>query len=154
MVLFPKLKFEYDRHKCLFFINSVTYLYYILINLYIALNRGTRVVEINTCIQRVASWWECGCRIISNGLVREARNRKKVGAYGGPARYQLDAYVSMQKWVGVEIRQFGWYRRSWSFCPLVGIKAFFILYFGYTARCYDIKLIKFKRGENCDNSWL
>ena len=60
------------------------------------LNRGTRVVEIITCIQRVAGWWECGCKLISNGLVREARNLKRVGAYGGPARYQLDAYDGMQ----------------------------------------------------------
>ena len=50
-------------------------------------------------------------KVIPNGLAREARNRKKVGVYGGPARYQLGAYVCMQKERTI-FRQFGWYRRS------------------------------------------
>lgn len=49
------------------------------------------------CIQRAATWCECGCKVIPNGLAREARNRKRVGAYGCPARYQEDAYDGMQK---------------------------------------------------------
>jgi hypothetical protein len=35
-------------------------------------------------------------KIILNGLVREARNHEKVGAYGDPARYQGGVYVSIQ----------------------------------------------------------
>lgn len=51
----------------------------------------------NNHLHSESRWrWEYGCKLILNGLAREARNRKRVGAYGGPARYQLGAYVGMQ----------------------------------------------------------
>lgn len=40
--------------------------------------------------------------IVLNGLAREARNLQRVGAYGYSARYQENAYVSMQnKWARI-----------------------------------------------------
>ncbi|MDF2543171.1 MAG: hypothetical protein K0S47_2889 [Herbinix sp.] len=36
-------------------------------------------------------------KVILNGLVREARNHSRVGAYGNPVRYQWGAYDGMQK---------------------------------------------------------
>jgi len=51
-----------------------------------------------------------------NGLAREIRNLERVGVYGGPARYQLGVYVSIQfEWV--YLHQSGWYRRSKAFVP-------------------------------------
>ena len=35
-------------------------------------------------------------KVIPNGLAREARNRTRVGAYGGPDRYQKGVYDSIQ----------------------------------------------------------
>ena len=35
-------------------------------------------------------------KVILNGLVREARNLWRVGAYGNPVRYQWGAYDGMQ----------------------------------------------------------
>jgi hypothetical protein len=62
--------------------------------------------------------------MILNGLAREARNREKVGAYGGPARYQLGVYDSIQNEWAI-FCQFGWYRRSVeAFVPILGMKAF------------------------------
>lgn len=57
-------------------------------------------------------------KMILNGLVREARNCKKVGAYGNPVRYQWDVYDSIRnEWT--IYRQFGWYRRSYkAFVPI------------------------------------
>ena len=49
---------------------------------------------------------------------------RRVGVYGYPTRYQGDVYVSIQ-FERTIIRQVGWYRRSRSFCPCYGIKAFF-----------------------------
>jgi hypothetical protein len=52
----------------------------------------------------------------------------RVGADGNPVRYQWGAYDGMQnKWA--IYRQFGWYRRSVSFCPYMETKAFFIALF-------------------------
>ena len=65
-------------------------------------------------------------KVIPNGLVREARNTRRVGAYGDPVRYQWGVYVSIQnEWT--IYRQFGWYRRGLkAFVPILGMKAFFI----------------------------
>lgn len=48
-------------------------------------------------MQRAAGGGKAVAKMIPNGLAREARNRKRVGTYGEPARYQGDAYDSMQK---------------------------------------------------------
>lgn len=50
-------------------------------------------------------------KMILNGLAREARNRKRVGTYGDPARYQWGVYDRIQNEWAI-YRQFGWYRRS------------------------------------------
>jgi hypothetical protein len=64
--------------------------------------------------------------MILNGLAREARNREKVGAYGGPARYQLGVYDSIQNEWAI-YRQFGWYRRSVeAFVPIFRDEGFFV----------------------------
>lgn len=47
-------------------------------------------------MQRVAKGGNAITGLILNGLAREARNHKRVGAYGEPARYQGDAYDGMQ----------------------------------------------------------
>ncbi len=52
-------------------------------------------------------------KFIVNGLVREAQNLRRVGAYGDPSRYHKGAYDRMQEeWLYLLIQQIGWYRRS------------------------------------------
>lgn len=48
------------------------------------------------CIQRAATGGNAVAEVILNGLVREARNHLRVGAYGSPVRYQRGAYDGMQ----------------------------------------------------------
>ena len=68
-------------------------------------------------------------KMIPNGLARETRNRKRVGVYGEPARYQWDVYDSIHNERAI-FRQHGWYRRSWKLLSLfLGMKAFFICLF-------------------------
>ena len=69
------------------------------------------------CIQRAAGGGNAVTKVILNGLVREARNLLRVGAYGNPVRYQWGAYDGMQNERMYSIHQTGWYRRSISFCP-------------------------------------
>lgn len=66
-------------------------------------------------------------KVILNGLVREARNLRKVGAYGNPVRYQWGAYDGMQnEWM--------YYTSNWvvpqkfrAFVPAIaGAGAFFV----------------------------
>ncbi|MPL65609.1 Tryptophan synthase beta chain [bioreactor metagenome] len=67
--------------------------------------------------------------MILNGLVREARNREIVGAYGDLARYQWGVYDSIQNEWAI-YRQFGWYHRGLkAFVPFSGMKAFFVCIF-------------------------
>jgi hypothetical protein len=40
------------------------------------------------CIQRAAIGGNAVTQMIPNGLEREARNPRRVGAYGNPVRYQ------------------------------------------------------------------
>jgi len=40
------------------------------------------------CMQRAAGGGKAVAKMIPNGLAREARNHRRVGAYGEPARYQ------------------------------------------------------------------
>jgi hypothetical protein len=51
---------------------------------------------LTVCIQRAAGGGNAVTKVILNGLVREARNPWKVGAYGNPVRYQWGAYDGMQ----------------------------------------------------------
>ena len=55
--------------------------------------------------------------IIPNGLAREARNQPKVGAYGDSARYQENAYVSMQKTRGCICANLGGTAEAKAFVP-------------------------------------
>ena len=48
------------------------------------------------CTQRSADGGNAVTKVILNGLVREARNHLRVGAYGNPFRYQWGAYDGMQ----------------------------------------------------------
>ena len=92
------------------------------------------------CIQRAATGGNAVTKVILNGLVREARNVKRVGAYGNPVRYQWGAYDGMQKeWSFLRYDKLGGTAEVESFCPCIiaGARAFF----------YSPTLIKNKREE-------
>lgn len=70
--------------------------------------------------QRAAVGENAVVKVIPNGLVREARNQERVGAYGEPARYQGGVYEHIHEERTI-FRQFGWYRRSYkAFVPFRG----------------------------------
>jgi len=67
-------------------------------------------------------------KVILNGLAREARNLRRVGAYGNPVRYQWGAYDGMQNERSyLTYGNPGGTAEAISFCPckFTGAKAFF-----------------------------
>lgn len=67
-------------------------------------------------------------KVIVNGLEREARNLRKVGAYGDSTRYQQSAYDSMQNEWAINVVNLGGTAEVWKLLSLVGGLRLFLFF--------------------------